>query len=346
MAAGIEIEESAEELYEEAPCGYLSTLPDGTIMRANRTFLAWTGHAREEVVGQVRFQDLLTTGGRIFHETHIAPLLRMQGAVRELAVDVRRPSADPLPALLNVSAVIDDDGEHVLNRLTLLDATNRRDYERELLRERRRAEQSEARLGALNSIMASLVNAPGLEQVTEELAQAGTTRFGASRSEVWLLSDDRYWLSLRAFSGPKSPAHERYAIAATDSTPKTRALRGSDVLLCPRPDNRTVVLVPLDGEEGQIGVLSLEFAHEPGDEDTQTLRALGRIGGQALERARAHWQLRRISEVLPICMDCEVIRPDREWISIVEYFKQNSLLLSHGLCPTCSDRREAELSDR
>jgi len=27
--------EAPEELYESAPCGYLSTLPDGTIIRAN-----------------------------------------------------------------------------------------------------------------------------------------------------------------------------------------------------------------------------------------------------------------------------------------------------------------------
>ena len=28
------LEENMEELYEEAPCGYLSTLPDGTIFKA------------------------------------------------------------------------------------------------------------------------------------------------------------------------------------------------------------------------------------------------------------------------------------------------------------------------
>ena len=37
------LEDSAEDLYENAPCGYLSTLPDGTIVKVNATFLAWTG---------------------------------------------------------------------------------------------------------------------------------------------------------------------------------------------------------------------------------------------------------------------------------------------------------------
>ena len=52
--------------------------PDGPIVKVNQTFLTWTGHQREELVGRKRFYELLTAGGRIFHETHYAPLLRMQ----------------------------------------------------------------------------------------------------------------------------------------------------------------------------------------------------------------------------------------------------------------------------
>ena len=63
-------EESADDLYENAPCGYVSALLDGTIVRVNRTFLSWTGYQAEELVGRRRFQALFTPGGRIFHETH------------------------------------------------------------------------------------------------------------------------------------------------------------------------------------------------------------------------------------------------------------------------------------
>lgn len=54
------------ELYENAPCGYLSALPDGTIIKANATFLNWTGYNRENLVRSRRIQDLLATGDRIF----------------------------------------------------------------------------------------------------------------------------------------------------------------------------------------------------------------------------------------------------------------------------------------
>jgi PAS domain S-box-containing protein len=126
------LEEDPADLYENAPCGYLSTLPDGTIVKVNRTFCSWTGRPAEEVLG-VRFQDLLSVGGRVFHETHLAPLLRMQGAVREIALDVLRVDGSVLPCLLNAVEVRDDAGTPVLLRATLFEATARRRYERELL---------------------------------------------------------------------------------------------------------------------------------------------------------------------------------------------------------------------
>ena len=109
--AGPEFEESAEELLENAPCGYLSAAPDGMLTRVNGTFLRWTGYRREELVGVKRFQDLLSVGGRIYHETHYAPMLRMQGVVREIAVDVVSANGRRLPVLVNSVLLRDADGE-------------------------------------------------------------------------------------------------------------------------------------------------------------------------------------------------------------------------------------------
>ena len=71
------LDDDPADLYENAPCGYLSTLPDGSIVKVNRTFCAWTGRTSEDLL-DVRFQDLLAPGGRIFTETHLMPLLRPQ----------------------------------------------------------------------------------------------------------------------------------------------------------------------------------------------------------------------------------------------------------------------------
>jgi PAS domain S-box-containing protein len=138
------LQEGIEDLYENAPCGYLSALPDGTIVKLNQTFLDWTGYRREDLVGRRRFQDLLTVGGKIYHETHYAPLLRMQGSVREIAVEIVRADGSRLPALVNTVLKKDAAEQPLLTRTTVFDATHRREYERELLRQRQRAEQADA----------------------------------------------------------------------------------------------------------------------------------------------------------------------------------------------------------
>jgi sigma-B regulation protein RsbU (phosphoserine phosphatase) len=59
---------------------------DGRIVKANRTFCSWTGYALDDLIGK-RLHDFLNIAGRIFYETHFAPLLRMQGFFNEVALD-------------------------------------------------------------------------------------------------------------------------------------------------------------------------------------------------------------------------------------------------------------------
>lgn len=127
------LQDSAEQLLEEAPCGYLSTTLDGTIVQVNRTFERWTGFAREELLGSVRFRDLLSPGGRIYYETHFMPLLRMQGGVEAIALDIVRADGSRLPALINSAVGTDAGGEPRVVRTTIFDVTDRRRYEAELL---------------------------------------------------------------------------------------------------------------------------------------------------------------------------------------------------------------------
>ena len=142
---GALLHDDAEDLYQRAPCGYLSTTPDGTITKVNQTFLTWTGRDRADLVGRMRFADLLTVGGRIYHETHYAPMLQMQGHARQIALDIVRADGRRLPALVNAVMDTHEDGSPSVVRVAIFDASERREYERELLRAKERAEQSEAR---------------------------------------------------------------------------------------------------------------------------------------------------------------------------------------------------------
>ena len=129
------IEEDLHDLYENAPCGYLSLRPDGRIAKANQTFCRWTGYAPDELVGK-RLHDFLNFAGRIFYETHFAPLLRMQGFFNEVALDLVKRDGETFPVFVNAAERTNAEGKPQFIRLTVFNATDRRRYERELLKAR------------------------------------------------------------------------------------------------------------------------------------------------------------------------------------------------------------------
>jgi phosphoserine phosphatase RsbU/P len=142
--------EDLEDLYENAPCGYLSIKPDGRIVKVNATFSRWIGWAPEQLIGK-RFLDLLNIAGRIFYETHFAPLLRIQGFFHEVALDFQTQQGKSLPALVNAAERRDGEGRHLFTRITIFNATDRRRYERELLTARTAAEAAKMEAQALRA---------------------------------------------------------------------------------------------------------------------------------------------------------------------------------------------------
>lgn len=128
----------SETLFERAPCGLVVTTPDGTVLRANQTFCNWIGLSQPDLCSR-RFQDLLTMGGRIFHQTHWAPLMQMQGCVTEVKLDLLHRDGHTITMLLN--GVRREHASGVFYELALFGTTDRDRYERELLNARKRAEE-------------------------------------------------------------------------------------------------------------------------------------------------------------------------------------------------------------
>jgi phosphoserine phosphatase RsbU/P len=131
--------EDLEDLYETAPCGYVSISPGGCIVKANRTIADWLGRPVDTLVG-TSIHDILGFGGRIAYETHLAPLLRMQGHVHEIALDLLTADGEKVPTIANAAEKREADGSHRFTRLTLFRAVDRRMYERTLLEARAKAE--------------------------------------------------------------------------------------------------------------------------------------------------------------------------------------------------------------
>ncbi|MFJ3725740.1 PP2C family protein-serine/threonine phosphatase [Streptomyces sp. NPDC090045] len=232
------LEDTAEELYESAPCGYLSTLMDGTIAKINGTLLDWLGLRREEVVGRRRFTDLLTIGGKLYHETHFAPLLRMQGKISEIAMELKAPGGGRLPVLVTSRVKTSGDGEPMLIRTTVFDARQRRAYEGELLRERqvaeearRQAEADRERLREALAVLqqsllpAALPAVPGMAAASH-YHTASVDRLGGDFYDLFPLDDKRwaFFLGDVCGKGPQAAA----VTSLTRYTLRAAALHDSD----------------------------------------------------------------------------------------------------------------------
>jgi sigma-B regulation protein RsbU (phosphoserine phosphatase) len=123
------------DLFENAPCGYLTIAADGRISKVNATLEAWTGFPADKFIGR-RLHQFLNMAGRIYYETHIAPLLRMQGFFSEFALDFETSAGERLPVIANAAERRDSDGALLFTALVVIKAIDRRRYERELVNSR------------------------------------------------------------------------------------------------------------------------------------------------------------------------------------------------------------------
>jgi PAS domain S-box-containing protein len=140
-----------EELYHQAPCGYLSYLDNGLIIQINATLLQWLGYQQDEVVDVLSLQDLLSVGSKIYYETHYAPLLQMQGSVQEISLEMLGKNRQKIPVLMNSRVVRNSQNSAVLVHATIFNITQRKAYEQELLKAKYEAEEANQKLKEVNA---------------------------------------------------------------------------------------------------------------------------------------------------------------------------------------------------
>ncbi|KUL42515.1 SpoIIE family protein phosphatase [Actinoplanes awajinensis] len=313
-------DDDPEDLYEHAPCGYLTTLPDGTVVRVNETFLTWTGYERAELVGHRRFRDLLTPGCQIYHETHYAPLLTMQSEVHEIALDVVCADGSRVPVLVNSVLERAAGGAPRVIRTMVFNATERRSYENELLLARNNAEASDKRVQVLQQIVADLAAAPTEAEVAEAVVRAPQPAFQATSASIYLTDADRDELVAVASTDPTTgnwddmPRGSARAVAEVARRGDLHVVHNLAEAAEHFPDlaatmtrsgRKTVVLLPLTTGPAEdqagvtvLGVLAFSFTEERrlSDGELRVIRLLGQQAGQALDRARLYDDLRRREE--------------------------------------------------
>jgi len=164
--------EEITDLYENAPCGYHSLAEDGTYLRVNRTELSWLGYSREEVIGRMKFSDLLPTEEKALFLTKFSDFKR-RGWARDHAYTVIRKDGNRLPVLINATVVSDENGRYLMSRGSLFDNSDRKHAEEALLEREKELRVKAQNLQEVNTTLKVLLDT--IEKGTEELKERVTT---------------------------------------------------------------------------------------------------------------------------------------------------------------------------
>ena len=266
----------SDDRWDDAPCGLLALDRDGRVLDANRTVLGWLGRERADVVGGTRLQDLLAVGGRIYWETHLAPLLHVDGRFDEVALELVTPSGR-LPVVMSAVVEPGSDGPGS-TRVAIHSAWERSRYEQELRAARSVAERSAGRTRALQHATAALSGALGVDGVAAALLAAAVGPLGSRSATLWLADPG---------TGVSACLAEGEA-AGSVPAPLLGDLAGRREAFV---DGGRVV-VPLHGQSTLQGVLSLRPYDDPGADplDLPVLTAVGQQAGLALDRAHLYEQ--------------------------------------------------------
>jgi PAS domain S-box-containing protein len=129
----------ANDLYENAPCGYFSIDAGGVFTNINKTMLTWLGYNREEVIGRLGLSDVLRMSGVAFHKEGSHEYKR-KGFINNVEADMILKDKVVVPAILNAVAVVDAKGNFLNSRCTVFDNTERKKAEEEVRQSNRELE--------------------------------------------------------------------------------------------------------------------------------------------------------------------------------------------------------------
>jgi diguanylate cyclase (GGDEF)-like protein/PAS domain S-box-containing protein len=300
-----EIENSFEDLYQRAPCGYLSTTVDGAIVRVNDTFLSWTGYQRTDLVGRP-LVSLLQPGSQLLFETRFRSVLHLRGEAKQVALSLRTASGEALPILINGVVIDDENGRPRAVRAAIFDARQRQEYERELLSARRLAEASEARVRVLQSASSTFATATTEAALADRLADSTREAFAASQVSVYLFTDDDSLTlaSQQPAPGPGTMSDQRLTDALIGDLQGTvicredAEARSPEVAAAMRAGRtETLTTVPLLEGARRLGLLVSSFrrARAFDQPDLELLEALALQAAHVLTRIRLQQQLEHLA---------------------------------------------------
>jgi len=120
------------DLYDNAPCGYFSVDSNICISEVNNTLLRWLHRSREELIGKVKFEDLLEPQCKAnFLATFPEDFekYKRDGYVNDLEFEFIRKDKTTFPVIVSSLLTFNEEGEFTGSRTTVSDNTQRKKAE-------------------------------------------------------------------------------------------------------------------------------------------------------------------------------------------------------------------------
>lgn len=301
------------DLYNHAPCGYHSLDKNAAFVRINDTELAWLGYTRDEVIGKLRFNNLLTLESLHSFEEHF-PKFKQTGEVRDLEFNMVRKDGTVLPVLVSASAVLDKSGNYVMSRSTVYDNTAHKKAENEI-----------RTLASLQAVLADLgervLRRTSLSEVMDDVTVQVASALNVEFSKILEFLPNREALLLRAGVGwkPGYVGHATVGIGKESQAGFTLLSREpiivedlqtekrfSGTALLHEHDVVSGVTVAISTKDGFYGVLGAHTSHRRAftTNEINFLESVANVLGSAIERHQSEAELWRINQAQRALSKC------------------------------------------
>lgn len=118
------------DLYNNAPCGYLSVKKGGLIIDINDTFLNWLSYSREEVVDKMLFSDIITTDSyNLITEKVIASNYDFNQLTSALDLKFIKKNKSNFIGRINSTYIFDENNQMLSTRTVVVDITQLKEAE-------------------------------------------------------------------------------------------------------------------------------------------------------------------------------------------------------------------------
>lgn len=120
------------DLYDNAPCGYFSVDSNICVSEVNSTLLRWLQYTRDELIGKMKFEDLLEPQCKadfLYTFPEDFEKYKQAGCVNDLEFEYIRKDKTTFPVIVSSLLTFNEKGEFTGSRTTVSDNTQRKKAE-------------------------------------------------------------------------------------------------------------------------------------------------------------------------------------------------------------------------